>query len=274
MTLTEFLIAQSLDVLNIVWSKGSERLQTIVSDRIQKVCEFNLPEDWESLNEEQLKSLHRFEDGQQAWLLNQIFVDQESSGTSTETKYTTSNNRSAVLIFWFGVILTIASLSYIAAITWIPIPPDNIRFADTSLGFVLGTLLATVINFFFGSSMQKTDFHLIPTSLGTARTQNSLRSVMMLTLLLVLCAVTILHLLVVLVVMTPTHLKKVACTYHLVHVVLVVDDMTRSLLHLRDPSIEDVYRTNYIDVLHTGTHWSLSSSEYFKCGCDSFRVER
>lgn len=158
MTLTEFLIAQSLDVLNIVWSKGSERLQTIVSDRIQKVCEFNLPEEWESLTEEQLKSLHRFEDEQQSWLLNQIFVDQESSGTSTETKYTTSNNRSAVLIFWFGVILTIASLSYIAAITWIPIPPNNIRFADTSLGFVLGTLLATVINFFFGSSMQKTDF--------------------------------------------------------------------------------------------------------------------
>ena len=48
----------------------------------------------------------------------------------------------------------IFSVLYIAAITFLPIPSDNIRFADTILGFLLGTLMATVINYFFGSSRQ------------------------------------------------------------------------------------------------------------------------
>ncbi len=44
---------------------------------------------------------------------------------------------------------------YILAITFVPIPKENIRFADTILGFVLGTLIATLINFFFGSSRMR-----------------------------------------------------------------------------------------------------------------------
>ena len=49
--------------------------------------------------------------------------------------------------FW-----SIVSAAYIAFITFAPIPPDNVRFADTVLGFILGTVVATLINFYFGSS--------------------------------------------------------------------------------------------------------------------------
>lgn len=52
----------------------------------------------------------------------------------------------------FAVGLSLAGLAYMAAITFLPIPPANIRFADTILGFIIGTVVAAPIGFFFGSS--------------------------------------------------------------------------------------------------------------------------
>lgn len=59
--------------------------------------------------------------------------------------------------FWSGV----AAL-YIAFITFGNIPEANVRFADTVLGFLLGTVVATVLNFWLGSSdsSRKKDEHL------------------------------------------------------------------------------------------------------------------
>jgi hypothetical protein len=53
---------------------------------------------------------------------------------------------------YFAVGLTIAGMAYLAAITFAPIPPANIRFADTILGFIIGTLVASPVGFYFGSS--------------------------------------------------------------------------------------------------------------------------
>lgn len=50
-------------------------------------------------------------------------------------------------VFWSVV----ASL-YIGFITFASIPESNVRFADTILGFLLGTVVATMLNFWLGSS--------------------------------------------------------------------------------------------------------------------------
>ena len=50
---------------------------------------------------------------------------------------------------WFW---SVASASYIAFITFFQIPEANIRFADTILGFLLGTIIASIFQFFYGSS--------------------------------------------------------------------------------------------------------------------------
>ena len=54
----------------------------------------------------------------------------------------------------FASLWSLAASAYIGAITFSTIPPDNVRFADTILGFILGTVIATIINFFYGSSKQ------------------------------------------------------------------------------------------------------------------------
>lgn len=50
--------------------------------------------------------------------------------------------------FW-----SLAAAVYIGFITFSVIPDTNIRFADTILGFILGTVIATMLNFWFGSSI-------------------------------------------------------------------------------------------------------------------------
>lgn len=63
-------------------------------------------------------------------------------------------------VYIFAAAWSIFAMIFIFAITFGQVPPDSIRFADTILGFLLGTIIATILNFFFGSSngsLRKTD---------------------------------------------------------------------------------------------------------------------
>jgi CDP-diglyceride synthetase len=51
-------------------------------------------------------------------------------------------------VFW-----SVAAAAYVGFITFGVIPENNVRFADTILGFILGTVVSTVLNFWFGSSI-------------------------------------------------------------------------------------------------------------------------
>ena len=63
-------------------------------------------------------------------------------------------------VYYFAAFWSVFAVVYISAITFATIPKDNIRFADTIIGFLLGTVVATILNFFYGtskSSQDKTD---------------------------------------------------------------------------------------------------------------------
>jgi len=55
-------------------------------------------------------------------------------------------------VYYFAGFWSLFAVIYITCITFMTIPEASTRFADTILGFILGTVIATVINFFFGSS--------------------------------------------------------------------------------------------------------------------------
>jgi uncharacterized membrane protein required for colicin V production len=54
-------------------------------------------------------------------------------------------------------IWTFAAIGYVYLVTVSNIPESNIRIVDTVLGFILGTIVATIINYFFGSSQGSAD---------------------------------------------------------------------------------------------------------------------
>lgn len=56
-------------------------------------------------------------------------------------------------VYFFIAGWSILSATYIGFITFGYIPEQNIRFADTILGFVLGTMVASMFQFLLGSSL-------------------------------------------------------------------------------------------------------------------------
>lgn len=58
-------------------------------------------------------------------------------------------------VYYLATFWSIVGAMYIFLITFLWIPEANQRFADTTLGFLLGTIIATIIGYFFGSSIKK-----------------------------------------------------------------------------------------------------------------------
>lgn len=60
-------------------------------------------------------------------------------------------------VYYLAIFWSVFTAAFITAITFAGIPPESVRFADTILGFLLGTIVATIMNFFFGSSQSSKD---------------------------------------------------------------------------------------------------------------------
>lgn len=66
-----------------------------------------------------------------------------------------NDNFSKRFVYYLSAFWSIFAVVYIVWITFFTIPADNVRFADTILGFLLGTVVSTIINYFLGSSASK-----------------------------------------------------------------------------------------------------------------------
>ncbi len=53
---------------------------------------------------------------------------------------------------YFASFWSLAAVVFIFAVSFGTIDPVSVRFIDTVLGFLLGTVVSTIINFFYGSS--------------------------------------------------------------------------------------------------------------------------
>lgn len=56
-------------------------------------------------------------------------------------------------IYIFSGLWSLFAMVFIFAITFGTVPEANIRFADSIIGFLMGTIIATMIQFFYGSSI-------------------------------------------------------------------------------------------------------------------------
>ncbi len=57
----------------------------------------------------------------------------------------------------FAVVIVVLIFAYVFCVTFIPIPKENIRFADASLTFLLATGLGVIITWGFRSSKAQID---------------------------------------------------------------------------------------------------------------------
>lgn len=54
--------------------------------------------------------------------------------------------------YYFIMAWTIFAIVFVPCVVFLPIPADNVRFADTIIGFLLGTVIASTFSFLLGSS--------------------------------------------------------------------------------------------------------------------------
>jgi hypothetical protein len=85
-------------------------------------------------------------------LVAMVFEDRANARSMQAAALNQNDLFSKRFVYYFATFWSIASALYIAFITFGEIPEANVRFADTILGFLLGTIVATIVQFFFGSS--------------------------------------------------------------------------------------------------------------------------
>lgn len=60
-------------------------------------------------------------------------------------------------VYQLAWLWSVFAIGYIILITTYSIPEKNLRFVDVVLGFIMGTVVSTLLNFFFGSSQSSKD---------------------------------------------------------------------------------------------------------------------
>jgi len=55
-------------------------------------------------------------------------------------------------LYHFAYLWSVSTIGYLFLVTFVTIPDKNQRTVDTALGFLLGTIIAGLIGYFYGSS--------------------------------------------------------------------------------------------------------------------------
>ena len=155
------LVSQGLSLLgNAALAKGKEWVeqktgvsldQPLSQEDVVKLRQFELE------HEEELQRL-RLEDKRLD--LEELKVHAANTQGARQMNQESMKSEDPIVrrfIYFYALFWSVCSAVYIGFITFGEIPKDNVRFADTILGFLLGTIVATIINFFYGSSKGSQD---------------------------------------------------------------------------------------------------------------------
>jgi len=85
--------------------------------------------------------------------LNTKLADIQNARHMQEMALAQDDKFSKRFIYYFAFFWSFVSVIYIFLITMYDIPKTNQRFADTILGFLMGTIISGIITFFYGSSL-------------------------------------------------------------------------------------------------------------------------
>jgi hypothetical protein len=82
-------------------------------------------------------------------------LDEKSRQRATDMQMTALKSEDPFVrrfLYYFIMLWSTFSVVFIPCLIWAPIPESNIRFADTILGYVLGTVITGMFAFLLGSS--------------------------------------------------------------------------------------------------------------------------
>ena len=84
-------------------------------------------------------------------------ADRDSARHMQEVALNQEDKFAKHFIYWFAWFWSVGSMAYFFAITFGQVPASGKDFGNIILGFLLGTAVATIISFFYGSSKSSKD---------------------------------------------------------------------------------------------------------------------
>lgn len=151
------LLAGGLTLLtNAVLAKGKDWLKDETGIDVDKAS--LSPEELEKLREYELEHEDRlmqlkFENNKLDAAVEMAYLADVGNARSMQISALQQDDLfSKRFVYGFAITWSLFAAVYIASITFMEVPKDNVRFADTILGVLVGTVIGGMFNFFFGSS--------------------------------------------------------------------------------------------------------------------------
>jgi hypothetical protein len=156
------LIASGLNLIgNAVLAKGKDWVKEKTGVDVDKASlsqeDVLKLQQYEMDHEEELLKL-KLEDNRISAELEKAFLEDRQSARSMNVEAIKSDDKFVRrFIYYLAMFWSLAATCYIGFITFGYVPPENVRFADTIIGFLLGTVIASILGFFYGSSKGSQD---------------------------------------------------------------------------------------------------------------------
>ena len=167
-------------IVSMLADKGLDLISSAIDGGADKAKEFieektGIKIDGSSLSDEQVAKLRELEISSKVELEKLALESKKEDNRASEAVVAEMNKNTADaramqvaalgqddkfskrFVYLFAAGWSIVAVVYIFMITFMSIPAANVRFADTVLGFLLGTIVATIINYFYGSSKSSAD---------------------------------------------------------------------------------------------------------------------
>lgn len=165
-------------IVSMLAGKGLDLISSAIDGGADKAVEFieektGIKMDGSELSDEQVAKLRELEISSKLELEKLALENKKEDNRASEAivnaqvgEYANSRSLQAEalkqddkfskrFIYYFAIFWSVFAVVYLTGITFIEIPKENVRFADTTVGFLLGTVVATLIGFFYGNSIKK-----------------------------------------------------------------------------------------------------------------------
>lgn len=145
--IVSMLAEKGLNLLSNAVDKGSDKAIELISEKTG----IDLTSKQE-LSSGDLRLLKELEESNRMELIKLAYQDRQDARDMQKEALKQDDKFSKRFVYYLATFWSVTGLIYIFLITFGTIPEQNVRFADTILGFLLGTIVSTIINYFFGSS--------------------------------------------------------------------------------------------------------------------------
>ena len=164
--LVSMLADKGLDLISSAIDGGADKAKEYIEDKTgikldknltdEQVAELKKFEMTNKLELEKLALANKQEDNRASEAVQKIQADEYGNARNMQIENLRQDDKfSKRFVYYFAIFWSAFAVIYLTGITFAEIPKENIRFADTIVGFLLGTIIATMFGFFYGNSIKK-----------------------------------------------------------------------------------------------------------------------